>query len=29
LSDVPGYLVKSEARWPELKDRPRRDKVGS
>ncbi len=29
LSDVPGYLAKSEGNWPGLKDKPRRDKVGS
>lgn len=29
LSDVPGYLTKSETNWPGLKDKPRRDKVGS
>lgn len=29
LGDVPGYLGKSERNWPELKDKPRRDKVGS
>jgi YHS domain-containing protein len=29
LKDVPGYLSKSEANWSALKDKPRRDKVGS
>ena len=29
LSDVPGYLAKSEGNWPGLKTKPRRDKVGS
>lgn len=29
LNDVPGYLEKSEAKWPGLRDKPRRDKAGS
>jgi YHS domain-containing protein len=29
LSDVPGYLAKSEANWSGLKPKARRDKVGS
>jgi YHS domain-containing protein len=29
LRDIPGYLTKSEANWGGLKDKPRRDKVGS
>lgn len=29
LADIPGYLAKSEANWGGLKDKPRRDKVGS
>ncbi len=29
VKDVPGYLSKSEVNWPGLKDKPRRDRVGS
>ncbi len=29
LKDMPGYLSKSEANWSGLRDKPRRDKVGS
>lgn len=29
LEDVPGYLAKSETNWAALRDKPRRDKVGS
>lgn len=29
VKDIPGYLSKSEANWSTLKDKPRRDKVGS
>lgn len=28
-ADIPSFLSKSEANWPDLKDKPRKDKVGS